>query len=150
MLGANEGLVSTARLMVGLASSGAGSGAILTAGFAGVAASSLAMATGEYMSVSSQTDVEAADRARETAERRAYPAAERDELVQICSVASCPSWAPRREQQQPARSHRGSRTAGSAGRRRGPAAPTLRVLLGGSFAMLITAGVGSLTRASGA
>lgn len=92
MLGANDGLVSTARLIVGVASSGAGSVAILTAGIAGVAAGSFAVATGEYVSVSSQSDVEAADRAGETAELRAYPAAERDELVQICSVASCPSW----------------------------------------------------------
>lgn len=83
VLGANDGLVSTASLMVGVAASGSSAGAVVTAGIAGVAAGSLAMAAGEYVSVSSQSDVEAADRARETAEHAADPAAERRELVGI-------------------------------------------------------------------
>ena len=212
VLGANDGLVSTASLMVGVASSGAGSGAILTAGIAGVAAGSLAMATGEYVSVSSQSDVEAADRARETAEHSAYPAAERDELVQIYRgrglaqdlaerVADAlhskdPVVAHLRDelghsehsQARPVQAAMASASsfllgglvpflgllasssssrlplivvvtllgptgAGLLGARAAGGVllrPTLRVLLGGSFAMLITAGVGSLTHASGA
>lgn len=83
VLGANDGLVSTASLMIGVGASGAGAGVILTAGIAGVAAGSMAMAVGEYVSVSSQRDVEAADLARETHEHASNPEAERLELVQI-------------------------------------------------------------------
>ena len=83
VLGANDGLVSTASLMVGVTASAAGSSAIVTAGIAGVAAGSLAMAVGEYVSVSSQRDVEAADLVRERAEHAANPEAEHAELVAI-------------------------------------------------------------------
>ena len=58
VLGANDGLVSTASLMVGVAASGAAAAGVLTAGIAGIAAGSMAMAAGEYVSVSSQVDVE--------------------------------------------------------------------------------------------
>jgi vacuolar iron transporter family protein len=83
VLGANDGLVSTASLMVGVATSGASTGAILTAGIAGLAAGAMAMAAGEYVSVSSQADIERADRAMESRELAADPTGELAELVGI-------------------------------------------------------------------
>jgi VIT1/CCC1 family predicted Fe2+/Mn2+ transporter len=83
VLGANDGLVSTASLMVGVAASGAAVGAVLIAGVAGLAAGSMAMAAGEYVSVSSQVDVERADRAKEKRELAANPDAELAELATI-------------------------------------------------------------------
>lgn len=83
VLGANDGLVSTASLMVGVAASGAGAGAVLTAGLAGLAAGSMAMAAGEYVSVSSQVDVERGDRAKEEHELATDPDAELEELEGI-------------------------------------------------------------------
>jgi vacuolar iron transporter family protein len=83
VLGANDGLVSTASLMVGVAASGAMAGAVLTAGLAGLAAGSMAMAAGEYVSVSSQVDVERGDRAKEQRELAANPEAELAELAGI-------------------------------------------------------------------
>ena len=83
VLGANDGLVSTASLMVGVAASGAAVGAVLVAGVAGLAAGSMAMAAGEYVSVSSQVDVERADRAKEKRELAANPDAELAELATI-------------------------------------------------------------------
>lgn len=211
VLGANDGLVSTASLMVGVASSGAGASAILTAGIAGVAAGSLAMATGEYVSVSSQSDVEAADRAKETAEHQASPEAERSELIEIYRSRGlkqelAEQVADALHSQDPLAAHLrdelghsehgqarpvqaalasassflvggvvpflgllasgstsrltlivmvtllGLTGAGLLGARAAGGVlvrPTLRVLLGGGLAMLITAGVGSLTHVSG-
>lgn len=83
VLGANDGLVSTASLMVGVAAAAAASSTVVTAGIAGVAAGAMAMAAGEYVSVSSQRDVEEADRAREAAELASYPDDERLELIGI-------------------------------------------------------------------
>ncbi|HUO38936.1 MAG TPA: VIT1/CCC1 transporter family protein [Mycobacterium sp.] len=83
VLGANDGLVSTASLMVGVASSGAAAAAVLTAGIAGLAAGSMAMAAGEYVSVSSQVDVQRADRAKEQRELATNPQAELAELAGI-------------------------------------------------------------------
>jgi len=83
VLGANDGLVSTASLMVGVAASGAAVGAVLVASVAGLAAGSMAMAAGEYVSVSSQVDVERADRAKEKRELAANPDAELAELATI-------------------------------------------------------------------
>jgi VIT1/CCC1 family predicted Fe2+/Mn2+ transporter len=83
VLGANDGLVSTASLMVGVASSGAAAAKVLTAGIAGLAAGSMAMAAGEYVSVSSQVDVERADRAKEQRELATNPDAELAELAGI-------------------------------------------------------------------
>lgn len=83
VLGANDGLVSTASLMVGVAASGAAVGAVLLAGVAGLAAGSMAMAAGEYVSVSSQVDVERADLAKEKRELAANPGAELAELATI-------------------------------------------------------------------
>jgi len=83
VLGANDGIVSTASLVVGVAAAAADKPAVLLAGFAGLAAGALSMAAGEYVSVSSQADTEAADIARETAELASQPEAELDELTGI-------------------------------------------------------------------
>jgi vacuolar iron transporter family protein len=83
VLGANDGLISTASLVVGVAASGAARGGILIAGVAGVVAGAMSMAAGEYVSVSSQADTEQADLARERHELATDDAAERAELTQI-------------------------------------------------------------------
>lgn len=84
VLGANDGLVSTSSLMVGVASASSAHGsAVLTAGLAGVAAGAMAMAAGEWVSVSSQADVEAADLARERRELAEDPEGELEELTRI-------------------------------------------------------------------
>lgn len=83
VLGANDGLVSTASLMVGVTASHASGAAVLTAGIAGVAAGAMAMAAGEYVSVSSQVDVERADLDFEAREHADDPAGELAELAGI-------------------------------------------------------------------
>ena len=83
VLGANDGIVSTASLVLGVAAAAVGTADILLAGFAGLAAGALSMAAGEYVSVSSQADTEKADLARETLELASQPEAELDELTQI-------------------------------------------------------------------
>src|SRR5687768_2259262 len=83
VLGANDGVVSTACLIVGVAGAGAGFGAVRTAGIAGLAAGALSMALGEYVSVSSQRDIEQADVQIEARALRDHPAAELRELALI-------------------------------------------------------------------
>ena len=83
VLGANDGLISTASLVVGVASAGTPRNGILIAGIAGLAAGAMSMAAGEYVSVSSQADTENADLARERAELAADPVAEHAELAGI-------------------------------------------------------------------
>lgn len=83
VLGANDGIVSTASLIAGVAAAAAGKSEILIAGTAGLVAGAMSMAAGEYVSVSSQSDTEKADMARERTEQEADPAAEHQELVQI-------------------------------------------------------------------
>ena len=83
VLGANDGLISTASLIVGVAAANSGPGAILVAGLAGLVGGSLSMAAGEYVSVSSQSDIEQADIARERRELATAPEAERRELAGI-------------------------------------------------------------------
>lgn len=83
VLGANDGIVSTASLIVGVAAAGSPKAAVLIAGGAGLVAGALSMAAGEYVSVSSQADTERADLARETAELEASPDAEHAELAAI-------------------------------------------------------------------
>ena len=83
VLGADDGIVSTASLMIGVSASGAGRDAILVAGLAGLVAGAMSMAAGEYVSVSAQRDSELADIAREEAEQLASPASELDELAHI-------------------------------------------------------------------
>jgi VIT1/CCC1 family predicted Fe2+/Mn2+ transporter len=83
MLGANDGIVSTASLVLGVAASGASGSAIVTAGIAGLAAGALSMAAGEYVSVSSQRDAEQADIHLEERELRSDPEGELRELAGI-------------------------------------------------------------------
>ncbi|MDO8277616.1 MAG: VIT family protein [Burkholderiaceae bacterium] len=83
VLGANDGIVSTASLIVGVAAAGASSTDILRAGLAGLVAGAMSMAAGEYISVHSQADTEKADLARESAEIEADPVAEHRELAGI-------------------------------------------------------------------
>jgi len=83
VLGANDGIVSTASLMVGVAAASQGRGALLVAGTAGLVAGALSMAAGEYVSVSSQSDTERADLARERTELATQPELERQELASI-------------------------------------------------------------------
>jgi vacuolar iron transporter family protein len=83
VLGANDGIVSTASLIVGVAAANAGRGDILLTGVAGLVAGAMSMAAGEYVSVSSQADTEQADMARERGELAAQPELERRELAAI-------------------------------------------------------------------
>jgi VIT1/CCC1 family predicted Fe2+/Mn2+ transporter len=83
VLGANDGLVSTASLIVGVASAAKSPGEVVVAGVAAVVAGAMSMAAGEYVSVSSQADTEKAELAREVAELRDLPEAEHEELAQI-------------------------------------------------------------------
>ncbi len=83
VLGANDGIVSTASLIVGVAAAATSSSEVLVAGVAGLVAGAMSMAAGEYVSVSSQADTEAADLAREARELVDQPAAEREELARI-------------------------------------------------------------------
>jgi VIT1/CCC1 family predicted Fe2+/Mn2+ transporter len=83
VLGANDGIVSTASLIAGVAASPADKGTILLTGIAALVGGALSMAAGEYVSVSSQADTERADMARETAELKDFPEAETDELTGI-------------------------------------------------------------------
>lgn len=83
VLGANDGIVSTASLIVGVAAANVSQQSILITGVAGLVAGAMSMAAGEYVSVSSQSDTEKAERAREARELATAPEAEREELVQI-------------------------------------------------------------------
>jgi vacuolar iron transporter family protein len=83
VLGANDGLISTASLMVGVAGANSSRSAILVAGIAGLSAGALSMAAGEYVSVSSQRDTERADLDRERGELAVEPEAELAELASI-------------------------------------------------------------------
>jgi len=83
VLGANDGIVSTASLLVGVAAASQDRNAVLLAGVAGLVAGAFSMAAGEYVSVSSQSDTEAADLSREKGELASQPAFEREELANI-------------------------------------------------------------------
>jgi VIT1/CCC1 family predicted Fe2+/Mn2+ transporter len=83
VLGANDGIVSTASLIVGVAAAAATQGDVLIAGVAGLVAGAMSMAAGEYVSVSSQSDTETADLAREGGELAGSAEAELDELAAI-------------------------------------------------------------------
>ncbi len=83
VLGANDGVVSVASILVGVAASGAAQQTILLTGVAALVAGAMSMAAGEYVSVQSQADTEAADLARERAELAADPAHELAELAAI-------------------------------------------------------------------
>ena len=83
VLGANDGIISTASLVVGVAAAARSSEEVVVAGVAGLVAGAMSMAAGEYVSVSSQSDTEAADISRETAELASQPKAELNELTRI-------------------------------------------------------------------
>lgn len=83
VLGANDGILSTASLIVGVASASGDKSAVMVAGLAGLVAGAMSMAAGEYVSVSSQADTEAADIAKEAAELKADPAGEMQELARL-------------------------------------------------------------------
>ena len=83
VLGANDGIVSTASLIVGVAAAEAGRGGLILTGLAGLVAGAMSMAAGEYVSVSSQADSEAADLARERQELANAPEQELDEMTAI-------------------------------------------------------------------
>lgn len=83
VLGANDGIVSTASLLVGVAAANASQGTVLMTGVAALVAGAMSMAAGEYVSVYSQADTEKADLAREKAELAKDPAAELRELTAI-------------------------------------------------------------------
>lgn len=83
VLGANDGIISTASLIMGVASAGSSSTTVLTAGVAGLVAGALSMAAGEYVSVSSQADTERADLVRESKELEDNPKYEHKELARI-------------------------------------------------------------------
>jgi VIT1/CCC1 family predicted Fe2+/Mn2+ transporter len=83
VLGANDGIVSTASLIIGVAAADATPHQVLVAGVAGLMAGAMSMAAGEFVSVSSQADTERADLARERRELESAPASEHDELAAI-------------------------------------------------------------------
>lgn len=83
VLGANDGILSTASLIVGVAAAATSKHEVLVAGVAGLVAGAMSMATGEYVSVSSQSDTERADLARESRELKENPDSEREELTRI-------------------------------------------------------------------
>ena len=83
VLGANDGIISTASLILGVAAAAATKSDIMLAGVAGLVAGAMSMAAGEYVSVSSQSDIEQADLAREKGELAEDPEFEKDELTQI-------------------------------------------------------------------
>ena len=83
VLGANDGIISTASLMVGVAAASTSPSEVLVAGTAGLVAGAMSMAAGEYVSVSSQADTEKADLAREKKEHEDQPEAELEELASI-------------------------------------------------------------------
>jgi len=83
VMGANDGIVSTASLIVGVAAASTAPSEVLVAGIAGLVAGAMSMAAGEYVSVSSQSDTEAADMEKERTELSGQPDAELEELTQI-------------------------------------------------------------------
>ena len=83
VLGANDGILSTASLIMGVAAASASPAEILLTGIAGLVAGAMSMAAGEYVSVSSQSDTENADLSRERAELATEPELEREELAQL-------------------------------------------------------------------
>jgi VIT1/CCC1 family predicted Fe2+/Mn2+ transporter len=85
VLGANDGILSTASLIVGVAAAAATQNEVLIAGVAGLVAGAMSMASGEYVSVSSQSDSEQADLARERRELNENPEFELEELTESTS-----------------------------------------------------------------
>jgi len=172
VLGANDSLVSTASLMIGVAAAQADS-FLITAGLAGISAGAMSMAVGEYVSVRSQNDIEESDRLLEIQHLAIDPDGELQELKQIYvdrgltpelaeqvakamhendaltahlrdELGQFPHTKARPIQAAIASAVLSARIAGSA-----PLKPTLRVMLGGCVGMAITAGIGQLAHISG-
>ena len=91
VLGANDGIISTASLILGVASASASQSDVLLTGVAGLVAGAMSMAAGEYVSVSSQSDTEHADLAREKKELADDPVFEREELARFRDAANLPN-----------------------------------------------------------
>ena len=140
VLGANDGIISTASLIVGVAAAGAGRGAILTAAVAGWAAGAMAMAAGEYVSVCSQADSEAADLERERSALEHFPETETDELATIYQRRGLAPPLARQVAEQLMATDALSAWLGGAS----VAMPTARVAFWGASAMAVTAGIGAL------
>ena len=117
VLGANDGIISTASLIMGVAAASGGRAEILTAAVAGWAAGAMSMAAGEYVSVSSQADSEAADLARERRALREQPSKEKSELAHIYEERGV----------QPALARAGGRSADGQGRSRSACARRTRI-----------------------
>src|SRR6202521_6389102 len=83
VLGANDGIVSTSSLILGVAAASASHGGVLVAGVAGLVSGAMSMAAGEYVSVRSQADTETADLARERKALRERPAEEQEERAHL-------------------------------------------------------------------
>ena len=144
VLGANDGIVSTASLIVGVAAADTSRPTILTAGVAGLVAGAMSMAVGEFVSVSSQRDAEQADLAQERRELAADPVSELNELTRIYERRGLdaaagrrggppahPPRCPRRPRPRRARDHRRGRSPVRSRRRgrrppRSPSAPWSR------------------------
>ena len=139
VLGANDGLVSTASLIVGVASATPDTASILVAGAAGLVAGAMSMAAGEYVSVSSQADTEKADLAREAAELATDPESELAELVGIYVARGLdPALARRVAKQLTARDALGAHTRDELGISEATAAKPLLAAL--ASAAMFTAG----------
>ena len=91
VLGANDGIVSIASLVLGIAAADSGADVVATAGLVGLVGGALSMAAGEYVSVSSQRDIEVSDLARERQELAESPEAERRELIEIYEAKGLPA-----------------------------------------------------------
>ena len=103
VLGANDGIISTASLILGVASAAASQSDVLLTGVAGLVAGAMSMAAGEYVSVSSQSDTERADLAREKRELADDPVFEQEELAQVyvCLLYTSPSPRDRQKSRMP-------------------------------------------------
>jgi VIT1/CCC1 family predicted Fe2+/Mn2+ transporter len=146
VLGANDGIVSTASLVVGVAAADAGRSNILVAGVAGLVAGALSMAAGEYVSVSSQADTERADLTRERGELASDPAAEEEELAGIYVGRGLePSLARSVAQQLMARDALGAHARDELGMSDGLAARPLQAAVASAGTFAVGAGLPLLT-----
>jgi VIT1/CCC1 family predicted Fe2+/Mn2+ transporter len=146
VLGANDGIVSTASLVVGVAAADASRSNILVAGVAGLVAGALSMAAGEYVSVSSQADTERADLTRERGELASDPAAEEDELAGIYVGRGLePSLARSVAQQLMARDALGAHARDELGMSDGLAARPLQAAVASAGTFAVGAGLPLLT-----
>ena len=146
VLDANDGIVSTASLVVGVAAADAGRSNILVAGVAGLVAGALSMAAGEYVSVSSQADTERADLTRERGELASDPAAEEEELAGIYVGRGLePSLARSVAQQLMARDALGAHARDELGMSDGLAARPLQAAVASAGTFAVGAGLPLLT-----